>query len=304
VRALAATLRIRPDTPFSLALAASFGFGPNRGRPLEAGAALRMAFVVDGLREQAAVALRQTADGALEAELHGTADDDAAERQLRRIFSLDHAGAPWLAVGERDPVIARLQREHEGLRPVLFSSPYEALVWAILSQRRTRPQARALRERLAGELGRTFELEDERLAAFPLPERLAVVEPGPGLEQARADRLRAVAAAAVAGRLDPPRLAALGSDGAAAALQLLPGIGPFWSRLVVVRALGLADALATEEPRLLAYVGELYGLGRPASVEEFERIAEAWRPYRAWAAVLVRYHGDRADLPVPARGGR
>ena len=73
-----------------------------------------------------------------------------------------------------------------------------------------------------------------------------------------------------------------------AELQSLPGIGPFYANLVVVRAAGFADVLPTNEPKLLAAVGDRYELGHPATVAELTAIGEAWRPRRTWAAVLVR----------------
>jgi hypothetical protein len=41
----------------------------------------------------------------------------------------------FLEVGERDRVVARLQRSYRGLRPVLFWSPYEAAAWTIIGHR-------------------------------------------------------------------------------------------------------------------------------------------------------------------------
>ena len=91
-----------PDAPFSLQAAASFGFGPNTGRPTVDGAAMHLAFVTDDLRHQAAVWLSQDAGGDIHARVQGDPGDGAAlEAQVRRILSLDHPAAPWLAVGAR-----------------------------------------------------------------------------------------------------------------------------------------------------------------------------------------------------------
>lgn len=48
---------IEPDTLFSLAAAAGFGFGPNAGRPEVAHAQMSLAFVADDLRHHAGVHL-------------------------------------------------------------------------------------------------------------------------------------------------------------------------------------------------------------------------------------------------------
>jgi DNA-3-methyladenine glycosylase II len=292
---------IEPDVPFSLAAAASFGFGPTMGRPKPEGDVMRLAFVLDGHTEHAGVLLRQRPDGAIEATVDGTRKAAAAERQVKRILSLDHPGKGWLAVGKRDPVIGRLQKDHPGLRPVLFPSPYEGAAWSVISHRRGRAQAAPLRTRLATELGRTFELGGETLAAFPLPDRLATLKTFPGFEPQRIERLRGVARAALDGRLDPDRLSAMPPEEARAELETLAGIGPFYADLILVRATGLADLLPRDEPRVLAYAGHFFGLRGPATPSQLHRFAEPWKPYRTWGVVLLRVAGDRAGLPFEKR---
>jgi DNA-3-methyladenine glycosylase II len=175
---------------------------------------------------------------------------------------------------------------------VLFHSPYEAATWGIIQARRGMAQAQALRRRLAEEHGTVFDLEGEGLAAFPLPQQLLGVRSLPGLEPLRLRRLHAVAEAALEGRLDPERLKALGPDAARTEMRGLPGIGEFYSGLITVRAVGFADALAVE-PRSLAAIGRLYDLPSLPTPEQFESMAEAWRPFRTWAMVLFRYADHR-----------
>lgn len=293
---------IEPDGPFSLSAAASFGFGPNMGRPKPDGDLMRLAFALDGYTEHAGVVLRQHPGGAIAAEVEGTRKLAAAERHVRRILSLDHPAKGWLAVGTRDPVIGRLQRDHPGLRPVLFHSPYEAAAWSVISHRRGRTQAAPLRTRLATEHGRTFELAGETLAAFPLPKALVTLKSFPGFEPQRMERLRGVARAALDGKLDADRLAKLPLEVARAQVETLAGIGPFYADLILVRATGIADALPREEPRILGYVGHYYGLRGSATTQQLAEIAERWAPFRTWAVVLIRVAGDRAGLPFEKRG--
>jgi DNA-3-methyladenine glycosylase II len=56
-------------------------------------------------------------------------------------------------VGERDPVIAGLQRRYPGLRPVAFWSPYEAAAWAVIGQRIRIRQAAGIKAAMARQLG-------------------------------------------------------------------------------------------------------------------------------------------------------
>jgi DNA-3-methyladenine glycosylase II len=84
-------------------------------------------------------------------------------------------------------------------------------------------------------------------------------------------------------------------------LQELPGIGPAYATLILLRAAGVTDVLTFSEPRLRGYVAHLYALGTgPATVEQVAELSEAWRPFRTWAAVLLRVAGDRQGLPAAA----
>ena len=160
--------------------------------------------------------LRERSDGTIEGEVQGGCDVDDVRAQVARILSLDHDGAAWLAVGEADPVIGRLQREHPGRA----AGPVSLALRGGRVVDRVRAAARAARpRRCAGgcpqELGATFDVGGVAMAAFPLPERLLEVTPGPGLPEEKVVRLRGVAEAALAGRLDPERLRALDPAGGA-----------------------------------------------------------------------------------------
>lgn len=290
-------LTLPVDGPFSLAAAASFGFGPNTGRPFPDARIMRLAFVADDLRHQVGVALTQRSDGSLAAEISGDADIGAAEAQIRRILSIDTDVTGWLAAGEADPVLGAVQADNPGLRPVLFHSPYEAAAWSVLSQRRHRAQAIVLRRRLCEAVGESFDLAGQLEAAFPLPERLLEVTEFGGIEEARLARLHGVARAALDGQLDASTLRALPASEAMAGLQRIKGLGPVYSMLVYLRSTGVTDGLAVGEPRLASYLKHYYGLASTPEEADLERIAEPWRPFRTWAGVLFRVAGDREGLP-------
>jgi DNA-3-methyladenine glycosylase II len=294
------TAELHPDTPFSLGAAAAFDFGPRTAAPAPDTGEMRLAFVTDDLRHHAGVHLVQRA-GTITAAIDSEAAPDAVLGQVRRILSLDHPAAGWLAAGERDPVLGGLQRAHDWLRPVLFHSPYEAAAWSIISARRYRAQASAIRSRICAAAGATLTVAGEEVPAFPLPADLLAADTLPGMSQDRVARLHAVARAALDGQLDPVRLAAMQPEEALRDLRRLPGIGPFYATLILLRAAGVTDVLTFGEPRLPVYVSHFYGTGPgQASPDELARIAENWRPFRTWAAVLIRAAGDRAGLASPA----
>jgi DNA-3-methyladenine glycosylase II len=286
---------IEPDGPFSLEEAGNFGFGHRMDARFDG--VMRMAFCVDGYRGQAGVALRQDQDGTVRGELAragtGGVDDSAVRRQVARVLSLDKDGAAFLRVGARDPVIGRLQAAAPGLRPVLFSSPYEAAAWAVLSARRPQRQMAEVRRRLSEEHGEGFDLDGRTEAAFPLPERLLMVKEVDGLNEQKVSRLHAVARAALDGQLDAHRLMSMDPEDAIRDVQSIPGIGPFYAGLIVIRATGFADVLPANEPRALELTKRLYGLPSPPSPAAFEQMAEPWRPFRTWATVLIRAAGPR-----------
>jgi DNA-3-methyladenine glycosylase II len=296
------TSELHPDTPFSLGAAAGFGFGPYDGRP-PAGQAgpgageMRLAFVTDDLRHHAGVHLAQRADGTVTAAVDSGADHGAVLGQVRRILSLDRPAAGWVTAGERDPVLGGLQRAHDWLRPVLFHSPYEAAAWSIISARRYRAQATAVRTRICAAAGALPVVAGEQVPAFPLPADLLAADSLPGMGQDRVTWLHTVARAALDGQLDPARLRALEPEEALRDLRRLPGIGPMYATLILLRSTGVSDVLTFGEPRLAGYVSHFYGTGpAPASRAELARVSESWRPFRTWAAVLIRAAGDRAGL--------
>ena len=276
---------IQPVGPFSLQESATFGFGQRGGRPFDG--TMRLAFCLDGYREQVGVVLRQD-DSGVHAQVQGSADLDAVEGQVARVLSLDHDGDAFMAVGQRDPVVARLLAVAPGLRPPLFHSPYEAAAWSVLSARRPAAQMMALRSRLSETHGHRFTLAGERAAAFPLPSQLLDVDEFPDLPAVKLARLHGVAAAARDGLLDADRLRALTAEHASTELQHLAGIGAFYSELILVRATGHADLLPTNEPTLLGLVADLYSLPAPPGPEQLAEIAEPWRPFRTWVSVLIR----------------
>jgi DNA-3-methyladenine glycosylase II len=275
---------LQPRGPFSLAAAATFAEGFPASDARRDSGEMAFAFALEGDWRTVAVRLEER-DGAVRGEVSGGPEDRVRDA-VEAILSLDVDGAGWAAVGERDPIVAAAQARLPGLRPVLFWSPYEAAAWTIIGQRIRMSQAAAIKQRLAEELGETVALDGLRLPAFPAPDRLAALPAGVrGLTGRKEEQLRALGAAAGTGRLDRMRLRALGRDAAEEDLRELPGIGPFSAELVWIRGVGDPDALPGNERRLAAIVRERYGEVR------MEDVAEAWRPFRSWVALLLRATG-------------
>jgi DNA-3-methyladenine glycosylase II len=260
--------------PWSLATSRGFweGFAPNALSVDAADDTLRTVFRVDADWSRAEAAVTQSGTRAT-VTVDGDGDLDAAAEQTLRFLSLDVDATDWPAVGRRDPVVADAQQRLPGLRPCGFHSPYEAATWAVLSQRVRIVQAAKLREDLVRRHG------DD--GAFPAPEALRGLDLD--LPKPKADYLRAVADAALDGVLNGRYLRGLEPDFARAELREIHGIGPFAADLVLVRGASAPDVLPLHEHRLDAEIAYRYGESRALA-----DIADAWRPFRSWAAVHLR----------------
>jgi DNA-3-methyladenine glycosylase II len=327
------TFTIEPKGAFSLEEAACFGFGQRHETAYDG--TMRMAFCVDGYQRQAGVSVTQDSAGTVHGVISGTvgsgtvgsgtvgsgtvgsgtvgsgtppvmnADRDAIVAQVARVLSIDHDATGYQALGDEDPVIARLLAVAPGLRPPLFYSPYEAALWAVISQRRPRATAERWRRQLSEAAGACFEVAGQDQWAVPTPARLLELGAGEvaaaaGMEPARAERVTAVAAAATAGKLDAAALAHVQEDEVRAGLRAIPGIGPFYADLILIRATGVTDVFPGNEPRLLGLMSHFYGGPRsgPMTPKVAANIAERWRPWRTWVAVLVRAAGSRVLTPA------
>jgi DNA-3-methyladenine glycosylase II len=283
------TFELEPKGPFSLAASAAFlaGLSPASHRTADTEGHLHLAFVPDGEEAAAGVCLRQP-EATVVGEVSGEADPEAVGDQVARTLSLDVDGTGFPAVGERDPVVGKLQGRWPGLRPVGFCSPYEAAAWALICHRIRMVQAARIKARMATDLGQAVDIHGDVRHAFPGPARLAALEGFPGLFDRKVDNLRALGMEAIDGRLDGAWLRSLPRDRALTELRRLQGIGDFSAELVLLRGAGDPDHLPEHEPRLCRGAALAYDLEESPDRAWLEDRAEAWRPYRTWVAFLLR----------------
>jgi DNA-3-methyladenine glycosylase II len=292
------TLQLDIVGPFDLQEVAMMGFGHRDERSFDG--VMRMAFCLDGGYErQVGVEARQLGDRLeVRAEPAGDplnqAEVEALRKQVARAISLDHDGEAFHQMCLADPVLAKVHSRAPGFRPALFYSPYEAALWSIISARRARSQGIALRARMSEMCGAGFDLSGLRTLCVPTPSAVLEMDSVPGLPADRLPRLRAVAEAAQRGQLDAERLRSMSEEDAQAELQQLPGIGPFYSSLILIRSCGHADAPSLGEARSRAAIQAGYGVDHELSDAELLALAETWRPFRTWVTVMMRALGGNS----------
>jgi AraC family transcriptional regulator of adaptative response / DNA-3-methyladenine glycosylase II len=205
----------------------------------------------------------------------------AVVERARRLFDVGADPLPIVTHLGRCPALAPLVRSRPGLRVPGAWDPFEVAVRAVLGQQVSVRSASAMCGRLVQTFGRPVTGDPELTHVFPSAETLAEASLDRfALPRSRAEAIRALARA-VAERslvLD----AARGLDDAVERLCALPGIGPWTANYVAMRALSEPDAFPAADLGLRRAVSSALA---PAPVADLAAQAEAWRPWRAYAAM-------------------
>ena len=205
-----------------------------------------------------------------------------ATRRVARIFDLDADTLSIAGVLGADRHLRPLVRRRPGLRVPGAWDPFELAVRAILGQQISVRAATTFAGRLATTFGEPLpEPLEDVTHVFPTPAALANARlERIGLPAARAATVRAFAHAVDTGTL--ALHADRGLEDAIERLVRVPGIGPWTAHYVAMWALREPDAFPASDLGLrqaLARDGAL-----PSAADVAKR-AEAWRPWRAYAAV-------------------
>jgi AraC family transcriptional regulator of adaptative response / DNA-3-methyladenine glycosylase II len=156
---------------------------------------------------------------------------------------------------------------------------FELATRAILGQQITVKGATTLAGRIARTFGQPFAIASGLTHLFPPPAALVDANLASiGLPKVRAETIRALAHAVCDGRIRFEGI--VDCDAFLASLCEIPGIGKWTAQYVAMRALREPDAFPSGDLGLLRTLG----LGTSG---ELERRAEAWRPWRAYAAMYL-----------------
>ncbi|UFP98979.1 DNA-3-methyladenine glycosylase family protein [Pseudomonas fitomaticsae] len=283
-------MRLRLDYQGSCDWPAMLGF-------LAARAVTGMETVVDGVYSRSiglnglhgTVSVWPGDGGALEVELDFPDPSAVPEIvvRLRRMFDLDVDLLTMQRHLAADPLLARLIAERPGLRVPGAWDGLELAFQAVLGQQITVVAAIRLAGKLVAQYGEPLRSSVPGLThVFPRATVLASADLAAlGMPKSRGRTLSGVAQAS----LEDPLLFASGT----ARLLALHGIGDWTAQYIALRQLRDMDGFPTGDVGLLRALEVLQG--ERMTARELSARAEAWRPFRGYAAQVLWASLSRAD---------
>lgn len=211
---------------------------------------------------------------------------------VRRIFDL---GADPERIGShlrQDRLLAPLVRKRPGIRVPGTFDPFELAIRAILGQQVSVAGATNLAGRIARAHGSPLgkQAAESITHRFPTPNQLSHADPGSlGMPRARGEAIVHLATAVKRGKI---RL-----DGSSdptttiAALEAIPGIGPWTSAYIALRGLGEPDVIPIGDLGLRRAFSEQSRVTKRIDRALVEH-AEQWRPWRSYAAMHLWLQGS------------
>jgi AraC family transcriptional regulator, regulatory protein of adaptative response / DNA-3-methyladenine glycosylase II len=217
-------------------------------------------------------------------ELSDLRDLASAVSRCRRLLDLDaDAQAVSEALGD-DPLLGGAIEAEPGRRVPGHVDGFEVAVRAVLGQQVSVAGARTLAARLTAALGEQLPVDDSAATPqlthlFPTPQAVAAADPATlGVTRSRAAALIGLAHAVVDGAVDLDPGA--DRDRTTAQLLALPGIGPWTTSYIRMRALADPDVFM---PTDLGVRHGLETLGFTGDARCIEALAARWRPWRSYA---------------------
>jgi AraC family transcriptional regulator of adaptative response / DNA-3-methyladenine glycosylase II len=202
--------------------------------------------------------------------------------RLRRQFDLAADPLSIAAHLGTDPLLAPLLKQRPGLRVPGAWDGFELAIRAVLGQQITVAAAIRLAGRLVAAYGQPLAEPGPHLThVFPTPAALAKADlTSLGMPRSRAATLNGVAAAAIA---DPELFGVrCDLDEAIGKLRSIRGVGEWTAQYIALRQLREPDAFPAADIGLMRALAN--DAGRRPSAPQLLARAQAWRPWRAYAA--------------------
>lgn len=228
-------------------------------------------------------------NGSLALTLDGVVTGNLFEvvQRTREIFDLDAPVGDIARTLKKDPSLAAMLKAQQGVRVPGAWDGFELTVRAILGQQISVAAATTLAGRIARRYGEPLNVDIKSADGgpafiFPTPARLARVRCNDiGLVRSRVTTIRSLSAAVNRGDIDFDF--SQDPDEFCDKLKSIKGIGDWTAQYVAMRVLKHPDAFPTAD------LGLLKAIEAPNRVSSttLSLRAENWRPWRAYAALLL-----------------
>ena len=205
--------------------------------------------------------------------------------RVRVMFDLKAVSTELENFLSRDPLLAPLVARHPGIRVPVAWDGFEVGVRAIIGQQVSVKGATTLVSRLAHACGAVYEPGNpgtlDRL--FPTPAELVEANlDGLGITTRRIAAIKTLAEAVRDGEL---RFDGSMTTGAfVERIIQIPGIGPWTAQYIALRALNDPDAFPDADLILLRAAA---APGSSLTPQQLQERSQAWRPWRAYAVMLL-----------------
>ena len=212
-------------------------------------------------------------------------------QRSREVFDLDAPIDEIATTLKGDEALRGLIGKSAGIRVPGAWDGFELAIRAILGQQISVKAATTLAGRIAEQYGEKLSLSSDLTETglsriFPTAERLMRARfNNIGLVKSRAETIRRVAAAVVSGELNFDVVQE--PEDFCASLTAIKGVGDWTAQYVAMRVLKNPDAFPATDLGLLKALGSIENEGVQVAPAELLRRAEAWRPWRAYAALLL-----------------
>ncbi len=212
-------------------------------------------------------------------------------QRSREVFDLDAPIDEIATTLKRDETLRGLIRKSPGIRVPGAWDGFELTIRAILGQQISVKAATTIAGRIADRYGEKLSLSFESTNTglsriFPSAERLMRARfSNIGLVRSRADTIRRAASAVVGGDLifdvaqEPEEFCK--------SLTAIKGVGDWTAQYVAMRVLKNPDAFPSTDLGLLKALGSIANQTGKVTPTDLLRRGEVWRPWRAYAALLL-----------------
>lgn len=191
-------------------------------------------------------------------------------------------------LGRSDEIVAALIRRFGVYQFQTTRSGFQVMLETVVSQQLSTHAARAIYGRLSSAMGPGAPRPHD-LLRLSREELIAC-----GLSRSKADYARNVAAAFAEKRLDRRAFARMDDETVLASLTSIKGIGEWSAHMFQIFALRRLDVFPIGDLGLRKAMAAQYGLRKAAPESRYQRIANAWRPYRTVGSLYLWKSYDSA----------